>query len=212
MKQSWKQGEHIAIVGLTGTGKTTLASELLGIRSYVVAVAVKRKDDTLERFKEQGYKIIKKWPPDYDYTHVVLWFKPESLSDDMKLQSSQLHTAFNLMYIAGGWAIFLDDVGYISSMLGLHKDIGMLLSLGRSCGITVVAAMVRPASVVARIPKETLNQCRHVIIFKYTNEDEIKATAVIAGISAKDMVNLHKELQEHDFLYVGNAGMFIVKN
>lgn len=211
MKAYWSQGEHVAVIGQTGQGKTTLASELLSIRGYVVAVALKRQDDTLERFREQGYKIVKKWPPDYNYTHVVLWLKPESLSDDMNTQRAALHTALNNMYMAGGWCVFLDDVGYISGMLGLHKDIGMLLSLGRSCHITVVAAMVRPASVVARIPKEVLNQCRHVIVFPYQNEDEIKATAVIAGIPLKDMLYFHRELAEHDFLYVGKKGVFIVK-
>jgi hypothetical protein len=212
MKARWAQGEHVAIIGLTGTGKTTVASEILDIRGYVCAIAVKRKDDTLERFREQGYRVIRKWPPDYNFTHVVYWVKPESLSDDMGKQRADLHAALNRMYMSGGWSIFLDDVGYMSGMLQLHKDIGMLLSLGRSCNITVVAAMTRPVSVVARIPKETLNQCRHVIIFRYTNEDEIKATAVIAGISSKDMLQLHRELNEHDFLYVGERGTFIVKS
>src|SRR6185437_5983146 len=77
----WRQGEHVALIGPTGSGKTGLASDLLAIRAYVVALAVKRHDDTLGMF--QGYKILKKWPPEYGQKHVILWVKPQSLGDTL---------------------------------------------------------------------------------------------------------------------------------
>jgi len=202
-------------LGQTGTGKTTLASRIVDIRSFVVVIAVKRRDETLELFKKQGYKVIKKWPADYPFKKVIFWNKPDSLSDDLGKQALAIHRAFNDIYLAGGWAIYMDEVGYLAGSLGLGRDIGVLLNQARSNHVSVIVAMTRPASVIARVPKEALNQARHIVIFKYTNIDEIEACAKVAGISKATMLGYQEQLKRYpkgntDALYVGKDDLFIV--
>ena len=209
MRLNWYQGEHAAIIGPTGTGKTTIASKLLDCRTWVCVLAVKRKDDTLELFKKSGYKVIQKWPPDYNYKHVVLWIKPENISDT-RTQADRLYYALDRMYRSGGWAIYFDEAGYIAGHLKLANELGVLLNQGRSSHISVICTMTRPHSMVARIPAESLNQCRHLIFFRYADEREIKSCAEIAGLSWRTMQDLMNELGEHDFLYVGKGKQLIV--
>lgn len=223
MQSSWRQGEHVLILGPTGTGKTTVAHTILDIRDYVVVIAVKMKDDTLERFKhghEYGrkiYKVIKKWPPDFPYHRIVLWLKPKSIKDT-RWQSERLYIALDRMYLAGGWCIYFDETGYIVMMLGLGQAFGVLLNQGRSSGISVVAVMTRPTSIIAKVPKEALNQPRHKIIFKYDNRDEMKACAQIADVSMyemqkyMDMLQYHGEKKFSDFLYCNQGKVIIVRS
>lgn len=211
-KERWKQGEHVAIVGPTGTGKTTVALDVLAVREYVCVLAVKRKDDTLELFKKQGYTVIRKWPPEYNAHRVIFWNKPRSLTDDLHKQSFAVHEALNKMYIAGGWCIYFDEAGYIAGNLKLSRDIGTLLNQGRSANLSIVATMTRPSSVIAQVPKEALNQPRHKLMFKFVDEREIKACAAIAGIDWKQMLELMKELGKHDFVYISENELLLVRN
>lgn len=224
MRESWEQGQHIAIVGPTGRGKTTLAHLLLDIRTYVVVLAVKRDDDTLDRFRDGGshaqrrmglkytkYKVIKKWPPQYGWKRVVLWLKPESFKD-LREQAVKLYHALENIYLAGGWCVYFDETGYIAGNLGLGAQLSVLLNQGRSSGLSIVASMTRPHSLFARIPSETLNQCRHIIIFRYKDEREAKACAEIAGISFTNMKVLMSFLGKYDFLYVGEEKLALVRN
>jgi hypothetical protein len=216
LKSSWHQGEHVEIIGPTGTGKTTVAHRLLDRREYVVALAVKRNDETLERFMNgrasglSNYKIITKWPPDYPYKRVILWIKPKSIVEK-KEQSDRLYAALNAMYMSGGWCIYFDEAGFIAGELGLSRALVVLLSQGRSSYISTVVAMVRPASMVQRIPREALNQPRHKLFFKYTEGSEIDACAKIAGIDTRRFGGYMQALryrkardgsQFSDFLYV----------
>ena len=224
-KEEWLQGEHVALIGQTGTGKTTVAHHILDIRSYVTVLAIKREDDTLERFKRgekfgrEAYTVIHKWPPDYPTHHVILWVKPKSLTPaDIKKQALAIHKALNQMYLSGGWCIYLDEAGYLAGTLGLSSAIGILLNQGRSAHISVVATMTRPSSVVARIPRESLTQVRHHLVFKYTDEGEMKKCADIVGISMRDMREYQHELRTNssrghsDFIYVGKGKVTIVRN
>lgn len=217
IRQQWHQGEHVAIIGPTGSGKTTVSQMLLDLRTYVVVLAVKLEDETLERFMagpkygRKKYKVIKTWPPKYPDTRVILWLRPKELgiSND---QRQKLQKALNSTYMQGGWTVFFDDAGYITGYLGMGKELGIMLNQGRSHHLTVVAAMTQPRSIVARLPSETFKQCRHQLIFKFDNEDEVKAIGSIAGINWHHLLELMSKLRDHDFIYKGKGKLVLVRN
>jgi hypothetical protein len=220
---SWYQGEHVVILGPTGTGKTYFAQPIVDIREYVCVLALKPRDETLERFRDghkygyERYKIIKKWPPDYGDNRVIYWEKPGGL-EALGKQATRVHTALNTMYQEGGWTVFIDEAGYLAGTLGLGKAVGVLLNQGRSSRISVVLCVTRPTSVIARVPKEAFSQPRHKLIFRYENRDELKAAAQVADMSQKDLEKYTDMLQTHhprgytDFLYVGKGKTQIVRN
>jgi ABC-type dipeptide/oligopeptide/nickel transport system ATPase subunit len=222
-KSDWRQGEHVSLIGQTGTGKTTVAHNILDARDFVCVIAAKRFDDTLQRFKwghrygRARYDVVRKWPPEYNQHKVIFWKKPEKLSEQKKVALA-MHDALNEMYRAGGWCIYADDTGYLTGFLGLGGAMVVLLNQGRSAHISVVCAIQRPRSLMAKVPVEALTQCRHHIIYKYTNEDEIKTCAQISGLSFAEMkryqYNLHTDPDKgySDFLYIGHGKVQIVRN
>jgi len=225
MEYHWHQGEHVLLCGPTGTGKTTVAHTLLDVREYVCVLAVKMHDDTIKRFQEgekygrKRYTLIRKWPPDYPNKRVIFWPKPTSITNDGE-QSLLIFDALNRMYLVGGWCIYFDEAGYIAGSLGLGKALGVLLNQGRSSNISVVATVTRASSMVARVPKESMSQPRHILIFKTKNEDEIKTLASIVGVGAHQMKYLLSLLEYHpvgngktysDFLYFGESGFRIIR-
>lgn len=223
-EKEWHEGEHVALVGQTGTGKTTVAHKILSIRKRVCVLAIKRQDDTLEQFRKgkPSYKIITKFPVDNEWKpeqRLILWAKPRSLHhEEIQKQSLSVYRALNYMYLQGSWCIYLDEAGYLAGVLGLSSAIGILLNQGRSAHISVVATMTRPSSVVARIPRESLTQVRHHLVFKYTDEDEMKKCAQIVGVSLGKMKQLQEELSTDttygfsDFVYVGKGNILVVRN
>lgn len=217
----WHQGEHIDLIGPTGTGKTTVAHKILTAREYVCVLAIKRQDDTLDEFtkNEPRYTIIQKWPPEYMQKRVILWKKPKSLDRaDVRKQALSVHRALNQMYISGGWCIYLDEAGYIAGILGLSQAIGILLNQGRSAHLSIAVTTTRPSSVVARIPKEALNQVRHHLIFKFIDEREMKTCGEIVGLSLPKMrylqslLNVDASRGFSDILYFAKGKVYLVRN
>lgn len=100
-----------------------LAKDLLLCRDFVCVLAVKRNDDTLDLF-HKDYKLIKKWPPEYDDTRVVFWLRPENFGD-IADQSVALYHALEQMYRSGGWCIYFDEAGYIAGHLRLAQPLGV---------------------------------------------------------------------------------------
>lgn len=206
----WQQGEHIALIGPTGTGKTGLAADLLSARSYVVVFAIKRVDDTLKSFK--GYKIIKRWPPDYDDKKLILWVKPQSLGDIIK-QRTAIIQAMEEIHIAGGWCVYFDDLSYVCDQLRIKTPVVTFMNQGRANGISAVNATQRPSGV----PRHAFNQTRHTIIYHYEDEDELVRAAQIAGIPRKHMIELNQQLQVYpkgysDYLSFGKNQIRLVRN
>src|SRR5260370_37426165 len=58
--RAWQPGDHIALIGPTGEGKTTFAVGILGLRKWVFALDPKGEDTTLSK---SGYLRIKSLPP-----------------------------------------------------------------------------------------------------------------------------------------------------
>lgn len=207
---NWQQGQHVVLIGQTGAGKTSLARDILAIRDYVIVLAVKRDDDVLDTFRPR-YRLIRKWPPDYDVDHAVIWLRPKNLAE-VGTQALQVYHVLDGVFTAGGWAIYVDDTGYITGTLRLSQQLVVLLNQGRSSGISVVSAMTQPSSVISRIPSETLRQTRHKLVFAYFDEPSIKAIAAITGRRWRDIEDWMKHLGTYDFLAFSHRNVVIVRH
>lgn len=201
----WRQGEHVALVGQTGSGKTYTARDVLAIRQYVIVLAVKREDDTLNHFShgEPKYKRTKKWPVDYNVNRAVISLQPKSLGD--RAQAGKVYEVLNDIFKSGGWCTYLDDTGYLTSTLGLKRQITVLLNQGRSHGISVVTAATQPTSVAANIPSETMRQVRHILMWKYEDAPSIRTLAELTGYNWRYLESLMHEL----YVYPDSSTDFI---
>lgn len=199
MRRTWKQGQHIAIMGRTGRGKTTLVRDVAAVREWVAVAAIKRKDETLTLFPKVGYKVIAKWPPAYGLQRVVLWAKPKSLYD-MTEQQKQMRLMLGDVYKNGGWTLVFDDVARVANALGFKREIAMMLNEARSQFSSIICNMTQPSSVTQAIPSETWRQVRFHLVFFYRVGRDLEAIADIVGYSKTELKKMMSLLKPFDFL------------
>ena len=60
LRTAWEPGQHVALIGPTGEGKSTFAGGILNQRKWVLALDPKGEDETLSA---TGYKRLTRWPP-----------------------------------------------------------------------------------------------------------------------------------------------------
>lgn len=205
----WKLGQHVAILGQNGSGKTHLGLELLKIRTYVVAIATKPKDDILTPLKKEGYKIARDMR---DLSrlrrerHILLWPEPKHLRSDGE-QTKVLRAAFEYFYHTGNRAIFSDETYYLCHHLGLEEEITSMLFRGRSLGISLVSAAQRPFF----LPLAVYSESRHFFFFRENDKRNRERLAEIGGIDVREIIPIIANLPRHHFLYInGETGMLRV--
>lgn len=199
MRRQWQQGQHIAIMGRTGRGKTHLARDLMALRGWVVVIAIKRADDTLSTFPAAGYKLINKWPPKYGDNRVLFWAKPKNLSD-MADQRSRIASVLNDVFENGGWAVLFDDVARVANGLGFKREIATMLNEARSSHASVVSCMTQPSSVTQAIPSELWRQVRYHLVFYYRVGRDLDSIADITGYNKSTVKGWMDLLRPFDFL------------
>jgi hypothetical protein len=158
----WRQGEHLALLGRTGSGKSMMAIDLLSIRTgYTVAFGVKPKDETLDDLmKHEGYVRITSWPPKTrDMRKVVLWPRVRS-SDDISRLSPVFKDALDSVFASLAWCVYLDEARYLTDRLGLRQELIDMWILGRAGKLSIVACSQRPSWV----PPEMYTQATHVFL------------------------------------------------
>lgn len=189
----WQQGEHVAIIGPTGSGKTYVAQDIKLMRSRLVVIATKSKDETLSKYK--GFKKRDTWPPDFNEKQVLFWKKPKSLTDFRGVQIA-IYGVMADLYKYGSWTIYFDDLFFVSSTLKLKEPLRMFYTQVRSNDVSIVASIQRPFWV----PVEAVSQSSYSLMFPTRDEKDIKRVAEGMGLYYPALNNAISELEQYEFL------------
>ncbi len=202
----WEQGDHVTLIGPTKSGKTTLGAAILPIRSYVVVLACKPRDATLDRMiARDGYRIVRRWS-DVGFRRggdrVVLWPKGRDPDEFEAAQYAEFRECLRDVFEVGGWCVFLDELSYVADYLGLDRPLKRLWAQGRSLGVSVVAATQAPVYV----PRAAYDQVMHLYLWRQRDARRIRTLADISGaVDPQALSAALSSLAEHEVLYVDGA-------
>jgi hypothetical protein len=217
---AYEQGEHVSLVGPTGTGKSVTGIEIcrvIGARkaadrrpARVIVLADKPRDDTIMRLHTKyGWPIIKEWPPAYGQEHAIIWPR----TADENTQRAIFRPVLAAVYQEGGQAVYIDEAAYFSDSppdgLGLRGQLGKFWRAARSNKAAVIAGTQRPCSV----PRLMWSEPSWVFIFAVEDEEDLKRVAQLSGQNLAVWSTV-PHLGGHEFLCIqrqrgGSRGLFI---
>lgn len=198
----WMPGEHMAVIGDTGTGKTyLLANAILPMRRYVVVFKTKadKDDDT----KWKGYHRIRRARGITDNRYDRFLLDPT-----YREQAREGYDLLERVWRQGSWTIVIDE-GWYTEKLGLQPYIERLLTQGRSQDISVVFGQQRPVAT----SRFVISQCTHLFTFRVEGRDadtiaEATTPRLLPYISERYAERTHdtsRLLSGHDFAYYHRA-------
>lgn len=198
----WRQGEHLIAVAPTKGGKTTLLSQVLPRRDYVVVFVTKAHDPSFTKHY-RGYKRVESWAEVGPLDHrVLLWPKPEKTIREFAAKQRRVFSeALNRIFIERGWTVVIDEQHYCCTTLGLAPEIAMFLHQGRSSGLTVVNGIQRPA----HVPVVSYSGSQHAFIWKTTDKKDAARLAALGGTDDKELAHNALTLADHEFIYVNTV-------
>lgn len=196
-KREWEPGQHVLLVGPTGSGKTVAAEDMLLLRKYVVIIATKAKDKSLDAYKEAGFKPLEEWPPAWNIKRVLFWRKPKALGDFATMQVG-IYKLLNDVYQHGGWTVAFDDLVFVTGTLKLKEPIRMFYTQVRSQGVSIVSSLQRPFWA----PLETISQSTYALVFAAHDEHDIHRLSEGLSVNYKQLQAAIRELQQYEFIFL----------
>jgi hypothetical protein len=195
----WQNGEHFALIGPTGLGKTTMLVNLLPLHRFVVVFATKPRDATMNGLVRSGYMRLDRWRSLDPAQHPrrVLWPDASRL-DSEKTQRAVFADAFARIYREGHWTVALDETWYMTNVLGLDSEIKTYLLQARSLGISLVAATQRPAWV----PRELYTSCTHLMFWRVNDQTDLASLSGIGWLNGEIIREIVANLEPFQCLYV----------
>lgn len=199
----WEQGDHVALVGPTKSGKTTLARAILPARSHVAVLATKPQDDTLTRwFRDDGFTVVRDWRPSKvtPLRKVALWPRYTGPSS-APAQAVVLRQALESIFQAGRWCVYLDELRVLARRYRLGQFVEDLYTQGRSSKITTVGATQRPR----HVPREAWTEASHVFVAGFHDLDDLRAMGGFGIFDAREVRGVVTNLSLHEFAHFDMA-------
>lgn len=199
---AWAPGEHLSVIGPTGSGKSFVALDLVQARAsrrdaHVLVLATKRRDQTMT---DLGWPIITEWPPSWDQRQgrrVILWPPYGRASEDVSRKRAVFMHALDEVLDEGGWTVYVDEAIYLTEQLKMRPILDEYWNTARSADVTVVAA----SQGVSWVPRAALTQQQWLIAFRFSDEDTLSDVARVAGSRAR-FRDVIADLGEYEFLLV----------
>jgi hypothetical protein len=201
----WEPGQHVALIGPTGQGKSTFACGILKLRKWVLALDAKGGDPTLAA---AGFQPIKAWPPPSKIRDEIAEGKPARLMvtgttrtrRDMDRLVKLMQEAIEGARAEGGWTVYADEFQILADrrMFGLDVPVEQMLISARSAGSSVVTSFQAPAWV----PKAGTRQASFTVMLKTNSRDMIKVVAEAVGRDWHQLADALDELPKYHVLII----------
>lgn len=210
-KKDHKQGEHVAIVGPTGSGKSVLLIALCeviatrkgkdGRPARVVIFGTKTRDDTLTKLTARGWPVIKKWPPSYGQEHCIVWPKGGDPETKTARQRAVFRPLLNTIFHEGGQTLGLDEESDFERSqpdgFGLAGLMERYWTESRGNKVTLIAGTQRPR----HVSRSMWSEPSWVFIYPPEDDDDLKRVAELSG-AKQQVLELVDDLGGHEFLCV----------
>lgn len=197
---TWKPGEHVGLIGPTGQGKTTLLTHLLPLHRYVIVLATKPEDESMDALIRSGYEKFdhfRGWLNPDDHPRQVIWPDARSIDSETE-QRAVFGNAMARIYRLGRWTVAIDELWYFTQMLDLGRIIKMYYLQARSLGISLIAGTQRPAWV----PREMYTSCTHLFFWRSNDEEDLRSISGIGATSANLIREVVSHLDQYEALYI----------
>lgn len=195
----WKFGEHFAMIGPTGQGKTTMLLNILPVHPYVAVFATKPRDKSMDLLLRTGYMKLDRWLQLDPKTHPrrVLWPDASHVNSEPE-QQRVFKDAFAKIYREGAWTLAIDELWYIINVLKLDQEVRIFLLQARALDISLVCATQRPAYV----PLEVYDQSTHLMFWRDNDEANLKRIGGLASSSSSLIRETIQNLDQFQVLYM----------
>lgn len=212
---NYRAGEHVTILGPTGTGKTYLAYQLLKATATPklpgVVLVMKPRDKTVADWtKTTGFRRVRSWPPTLSIWNPrekppgwVLWPKHTFDPDrDDAILYAEFRRAILDSYKRGNRIVFADEMYGLSHELGLDRECVTIWTRGRSMGTGIWCASQKPT----HIPLHAYNQAEHLFLARDPDKRARDRFSEIGGVDPDLLKETVLQLEKHEWLYVRRDG------
>jgi hypothetical protein len=215
----YEAGQHVAIMGPTGSGKTTIAYELLNEcatpKLPAIVLVMKPRDPVVKDFsKSTGFRTTQRWPPLINRAYRekgggfgkrqrgwVFWPRHSlrSIRRDDAMLAREFRRVLEESYRKGNRIVFADEIVGLSKELNLEPELNAIWMRGKSMGCGLWAASQRPF----HAPLYMYSASEHLIIFKDPDQRSVDRFKEIGGVEPEFVEHAVRELERHQFLYIG---------
>ena len=149
--------KHVLVCGMTGTGKSYLCENYL--RNYKYVVKLDTKDETDERYNSglspwsglkegKDFTVVRRFEElDYVETPKIIYV-PDY--DDQNQETFNMF--FRWIFDRGDTILWIDELMSVGTVNSFPKELGRLLTQGRSKNVGVWSCTQRPSGIPALVP------------------------------------------------------------